>query len=131
MNRTADNLRTIDVELRHRRWTQSLVRAQYGGSIFSMTDPFYVLMLIHNLGPEYIVWDKDASIKYLKPGRSKLHCEFRLTDEKLAEIRGALEAHPTTESSFSILVLDSAQDIVAEVEKTIHIRKRSSLQQEV
>src|SRR5438445_11192541 len=69
-------------------WNKNYVGVHFGGSLFSMTDPFYMLMLAANLGDEFVVWDKAASIRYRKPGKGRVRAEFRLTGEKLAEIRG-------------------------------------------
>lgn len=34
-----------------------------------MTDPFFMLMLIHILGKEFVVWDKAAHIDFIKPSQ--------------------------------------------------------------
>ncbi|WP_348240556.1 DUF4442 domain-containing protein, partial [Salmonella enterica] len=67
------------------------VGTQFGGSIYAMTDPFYMLMLMNNLGPDYIVWDKAASIRFRKPGRTDLFATFEITDAELNNVRLRLE----------------------------------------
>jgi acyl-coenzyme A thioesterase PaaI-like protein len=71
--------------------TRNYVGTIFGGSIYSAVDPIYMLMLIHRLGKDYIVWDKSASIQFKKPGRESLHARFIVDDEELAAIRAALE----------------------------------------
>jgi hypothetical protein len=57
----------FDVEMKLRRRNANYVDTHYGGSLYSMTDPFYMGMLIESVGPDYIVWDKGASIGWLPP----------------------------------------------------------------
>src|SRR4051794_31772198 len=72
------------IRLKRRPWTSNFVGTQFGGSIFAMTDAFYVVMLITHLGRDYIVWDKSATIRYKKPGTSELNVEFKLTRDDIA-----------------------------------------------
>lgn len=104
--------------------TRNYVGTIFGGSIYSAVDPIYMLMLIHRLGKDYIVWDKSASIQFKKPGRESLHARFIVDDEELATIRAALEAQRSIDRTYSIELQDSAGNICATVEKLIYIRRR-------
>jgi len=88
--------KAVDVEMKLRFWNRNYVGTHFGGSLYSMTDPFFMLMLLDNLGPEYLVWDKAATIRFKKPGRGKVRAEFRLSDEQLDETRPGQgqERHP-------------------------------------
>ena len=114
----------VDVEMKLRAWNRNYVGSHYGGSLYSMTDPFYMLMLIENLGREYIVWDKAASIRFRKPGKGKVKAEFRLSDAQLDEIRNKLATLEKYEPTFAVEVKDEAGDVVAEVQKVLHIRRK-------
>jgi Domain of unknown function (DUF4442) len=83
--------KAIEVEMKLRLWNSNYVGTHYGGSLYSMADPFYMLMLIENLGSDYIVWDKSATIRFKKPGKGKVSAAFRLFDEQLEQIREALK----------------------------------------
>ena len=107
-----------------RRWNTNAVGTHYGGSLYSMVDPFYMLMLIQNLGREYIVWDKAATIRFRKPGRGTVTAKFRLTEVELADIRMKLETQEKYEPTFRAEVRDEAGELIAEVEKLIYIRKK-------
>lgn len=119
--------KAIDVEMKLRRWNRNYVGTHFGGSLYSMTDPFFMLMLIDSLGPEYLVWDKAATIRFKKPGRGKVRAEFRLTDEQIDEIRGAA-ANGKTEPTFVVQVKDEAGEVVAEVEKVLWVKRKSAPQ---
>ena len=116
--------RVVDVEMKLRPWNRNYVGTHYGGSLYSMTDPFYMLMLMENLGSDYVVWDKAASIRFRKPGRGKVKAEFRLSDAQLTEIRNKLTTQEKYEPTFLVQVKDEAGEVVAEVQKVLHVRKK-------
>jgi hypothetical protein len=89
-----------------------------------MTDPFYMLMLIANLGRDYVVWDKASSIRYRRPGKGTVRAEFRLTDALLDDIREKLKTLPKYEPVFSAEVKDEQGIVIAEIEKVLHVRKK-------
>jgi len=120
----APDMRAVDVEMKLRFWNANYVGTQFGGSLFAMTDAFYMLMLMANLGEGYIVWDKAATIRYRKPGRGTVHAEFRLSDSQIDDIREKLKTLPKYEPAFSVQVKDDAGIVIAEVEKVIHVRKK-------
>ena len=116
--------RCVDVEMKLHPWNRNYVGTHYGGSLYSMTDPFYMLMLMENLGRGYIVWDKAANIRFRKPGTGKVRAEFRLSDAQLDEIRDKLTTQEKYEPTFLVEVKDEAGDVVAEVQKVLHIRRK-------
>jgi hypothetical protein len=91
-----------------------------------MTDPFYMLMLMANLGNEHIVWDKAASIRYRKPGKGTVRAEFRLSDSQIDDIREKLKTMPKYEPIFSVQVKDKGGMVIPEVEKGLHVRKKET-----
>jgi len=120
--------RAVDVEMKLRWWNRNYVGTQYGGSLYSMADPFYMVMLIENLGREYVVWDKSASIRFRKPGRGTVRAEFRLTEEHIEEIRWALEKEEKIEREFGVEVKDESGEVIAEVKKVVHFRRKAGSQ---
>jgi len=122
----AQDFRAVDVEMVQRFWNTNYVGVHFGGSLFAMTDPFFMLMLLENLGPDYIVWDKAASIRYRKPAMGVVRAEFRLSAEQIDEVRQAAEAKAKVEPMFLVQIKDRSDEVVAEVERTLHVRKKSS-----
>jgi len=122
----ASDMKAVDVEMKLRFWNANYVGTQFGGSLFAMTDAFYMLMLMANLGRDYIVWDKAATIRYKKPGRGTVRAEFRLTDAQLDDIRDKLKTLPKYEPTFTVEVKDESGEVVAAVEKLLHVRKKES-----
>ena len=121
--------REIDVEMKLHRWNANYVGTHYGGSLYSMADPFFMLMLMENLGPDYVVWDKSASIRFKKPGRGKVSARFQISGEQIDSIRNALLTERKVEPTFLVEVKDEAGNVIVEVQKELHIRlKRPSVQ---
>jgi acyl-coenzyme A thioesterase PaaI-like protein len=124
IKRIAPDMKAIDVEMKLRWWNANYVGTHFGGSLFAMTDAFYMLMLMANLGRDYIVWDKAASIRYRKPGTGTVRAEFRLTEAQLTEIREKLKTLPKYEPRFTVEVRDQQGNVIAEVEKLLHVKKK-------
>ena len=124
IRRFAADWKEIDVEMKLRWWNRNYVGTHYGGSIYSMADPFFMLMLIENLGKDYIVWDKSASIRFKKPGRGMVFAKFRVSDEQISEIKQALDSQEKIDRLFRVEVKDETGTVIAEVEKLLHVRKR-------
>jgi hypothetical protein len=127
ITRIAPDMKAIDVEMKLRWWNANYVGTHFGGSLFSMTDAFYMLMLMADLGDGYIVWDKAASIRYKKPGRGTVRAEFRLTDAQITDIRDTLKTQPKLEIVFPVNVVDEGGVVICEVERLLYIRRKDSL----
>jgi acyl-coenzyme A thioesterase PaaI-like protein len=104
--------------------TRNYVGTVFGGSMYSAVDPIYMLMLIHRLGPEFVVWDKAASIQFHKPGKETLHARFLVSDEELAAIRTALQSQRSVDRTYTIELKDGVGNICATIEQIIYIRRR-------
>jgi uncharacterized protein DUF4442 len=111
------------VEMKLRWWNRNYVGTHYG-SLYSMTDPFFMLMLIENLGKGFLVWDKSATIRFKKRGRGPVSASFRLSQEQIGEIKQALNSEEKIERPFTVEVKDESGNVIAEVEKLLHVRKK-------
>lgn len=125
MDRVSPDYREIDVSMRLHFWNRNYVGTHYGGSLYSMTDPFYAVMLIENLGPKYMVWDKAASIRFVRPGRGRVFAQFRLPEQLVNEIRQQAGNGKSVEPVFDVQVMNEQGMVVAEVQKTLYVRKRN------
>ena len=107
-------------------WNRNYVGVHYGGSLYSLCDPWFMLLLMKQLGPKYLVWDKAASIRFIAPGKSAVTAEFHVPAEAVQDIRQQLKQQRKVEPKFTTQVLDSSGQLVAEVEKLLYIRKKDS-----
>jgi len=122
LRRMSEDFREAEVELRLGRLNRNAVGTQFGGSLFAMTDPFYAIMLMRNLGREYLVWDKAASIEYLAPGRGTVRARFELTEARLAEIRAQAAEGDKVLPEFDTDIVDARAEVVAHVHRTVYVR---------
>lgn len=104
--------------------TRNYVGTIYGGSLYGAIDPIYMLMLMQCLGPDYVVWDKAASIRFRRPGRTRLSATFALQPELLAGICDELRSVAKLDRVFSVELKDAGGVVHASVEKTVHISRR-------
>jgi acyl-coenzyme A thioesterase PaaI-like protein len=104
--------------------TRNYVGSIFGGSLYAAVDPPYMLMLIRLLGPAYVVWDKAATIRFLKPGRTTLYATCRVDDAELEEIRRLLQTESKIDRTYPIALADAQGTVHAEVEKVIRIRRK-------
>lgn len=114
----------IDVSLKLAFWNKNYVGTQYGGSLYSMTDPFYMLMLLQLMGKGYIVWDKAATIEFKKPGTTKVHAKFRITQKMIAQFKHELEHNKKIEPILKVEIVDEKGELIALVTKTLYIKKK-------
>jgi len=119
----ASDWREVRVSLPLSWRTRNYVGTIFGGSLYGAVDPIYMIMLIHILGPGYTVWDKAATIRFLRPGRSTLSARFLLDDAEVGEIRRRLESEPSVDRVYTVELRDADGVTHAAVEKTIYVRK--------
>ena len=120
----SDDFRHARVELRLRPWNRNAVGTHFGGSLFAMTDPFWMLLVMRGLGRDYLVWDRAGAIDFLKPGRGLVHAEFRLDPATLDAIRAGTADGDKHLHWFETPVLDATGDTVAHVRKQVYVRRK-------
>ena len=118
--------RSCEVELRQRRSNVGISKVHFGGSLFAMTDPFYMFLIIQALGPDYVVWDKAGSIRFRRPGLGTVRAHFELTNARLAEIRAALDRDGIVEPVFQVNIVNADGEVVSQVERVLYCATREA-----
>ncbi len=119
--------RTIHVEMKLTALNRNIVGVHFGGSLYSMCDPWFMLILMRVLGPDYIVWDKAANIQFVSPGRGTMKAVFQIPQERVNEIRSVADRGEKNEPIFSVDVLDEQGQVVAHVEKLLYVRRKNKV----
>lgn len=120
----SDDWRHARVELRLRPWNRNAVGTHFGGSLFAMTDPFWMLLVMRSMGPDYYVWDRSAQVDFRRPGRGIVHARFDLDDDTLAGLREAAAGGDKVLHWFDTPVLDAGGECVAHVRKQIYLKRK-------
>jgi acyl-coenzyme A thioesterase PaaI-like protein len=121
--RVSDDFRYIRVEMRLRWYNRNYVGTHFGGSLFAMADPFLMLMAIHNLGRQYVVWDRSATIEFAAPGRGVVSAEFTLSEADLEAMREATAGGDKYLPCFDVNVVDEQGTVVARIHKELYVRR--------
>ena len=124
VTRVAKDLSVLEVEMKLAHWNRNFVGTQFGGSLYSMCDPFFMLMLMMQLGDGYVVWDKSASIEFLKPGRGKVKARFELPRARVDELRVEADLKGKINPLFEVTVVDAQGEPVARVRKVLSVRRK-------
>ncbi len=120
----AHDFREVRIKLPLSWQTRNYVGTIFGGSMYAAIDPVYMLMLIMNLGPKYVVWDKSACIQFKKPGRATLFARFVLDESELDAIRSALTHNRSVDRTYQVELRDKEGVVHASVEKVLYIRAK-------
>lgn len=116
--------RELRVSMKLRWYNRNAVGTQFGGSLYSMVDPHLMLLLMQVLGDDYVVWDKSATIDFVRPGRGTVHATLGLKDEVVEEIRSATAGGRPHEPEFLVYIKNDADELVARVKKTLYVRRK-------
>ena len=120
----AKDFRQAKVSLKFGLLNSNIIGVHFGGSLFAMTDPFFMMMVSQNIGKGYIVWDQAAKIEFLKPSKGKVHANFEITQAQIDGIINAAESGGKVLKDFVVDVKDQEDDVVARITKTLYIRKK-------
>jgi len=124
----SDDYRELRVKIPLSWRTKNYVGTIYGGSMYAGIDPIYMLMLIRNLGKDYVVWDKSATIRFKRPGKETLFAEFYLTQEELSEIKHQLETKKSVDRIYTVELTDKNGKVHCIIEKTLYIAKKGMIE---
>lgn len=121
-----ESLTEIQVSMGFTAANRNFVGTHFGGNLYSMCDPWFMFILLWNLGPDFVVWDRSANIQFLKPGMGRVRAIFRIGVPEIEAIRQRAMDGKRHLPTFEAQVVDESGDIVATVEKIIYVRKKKT-----
>lgn len=130
VKQVAQDYSHIQVQMKLKFWNKNYVGTHFGGSLYSMVDPFYMLMLMKLLGKNYIVWDKEAQIKFIKPGKGTVFADFHISNEEVEKIKKSLEENDKCYPEFQVLIKDAQGQTVAKAHKILYVSKKNNKQKD-
>ena len=120
----SDDMRHARVVLKRHWYNRNFVGTHFGGSLFAMTDPFWMIMTLYRLGEGYIVWDRSAAIEFVEATKAPVFAEFTLDDATIDEIRAATAKGEKYLRWFETEVRTAEGSTVARVRKEIYVRRK-------
>lgn len=120
----AEDFRAARVRLKLRWYNRNFFGVHFGGSLFAMTDPFFAILVMHNLARDYLVWDKSSAIHFKAPGRGTVWADFSITQAQIDDILAHTAEGEKYEPSFSVDVVDRGGNVVATIDKKLYIRRK-------
>ena len=126
VRRVSEDFTRFEVELKARFYNRNLFGTHFGGSLYAMSDPFFVFIVTMNLGKGYIVWDKSAAIDFLKPAKGTILGVFEIDKERLAEIQSEVDKLGKNTYHFEADLVDEEGLVVARVAKEIYVRSKAA-----
>jgi acyl-coenzyme A thioesterase PaaI-like protein len=116
----------VKVEMNQRFYNTNYVGTHFGGSLYSMCDPFYMFILLHHLGKDHVVWDKSAHIDFLRPGQGRVWAEFNIPLNIIEDIKNSALEHFKVEPVFETYVYNNKNEPIAKVTKTLYVRRKDA-----
>ncbi|EKD71297.1 MAG: hypothetical protein ACD_46C00220G0001 [uncultured bacterium] len=128
VNLISPDFRSCEISLKMRLFNRNYAGVHFGGSLFAMTDPFFMIMLIKNLGDQYIVWDKAGRIDFKKPGKGLIRARCKFSQEEINQIRE--ETNRTGKYIFdrSVDLFNEQNEVVATIIKTLYVKRKDNYQ---
>jgi len=114
----------FDISMKLRWYNRNIYGTHFGGSLYSMCDPWFAFAVSSYFGQDYIIWDKSASIKYLKPGKGRVKATFAISQDELTTMKKEVDINEKGNFTFSTNILGPSGEIVAEVIKEVYVRRK-------
>lgn len=100
--------------------TRNRVGTVFGGSIYSSVDPYFMLMFMQILGKNFVVWDKAAAFKFVRPVSGPIKCRFLISDELVADVKHHIELRGEYTFDLPLHYEDNDGKVYATFTKTIY-----------
>ena len=121
-----DDFTSITTKMKQYWFNTNYVGTHFGGSLYSMCDPFYMFILLHHLGRDHIIWDKSSSIDFIKPGEKTVHATFTVNQKEIGKIRERALGEFSFNVEFNTAVVDEKGCAIAQIKKILYVRRKDA-----
>ncbi len=118
----------ITSQLKQHFYSTNYVGTHFGGSLYSMCDPFYMFILLEHLSKDHIVWDQSAQIEFVRPGNGTVTATFEIPINEIEKIREQALNNFKVTPTFETTVVDSKGQVVAKIKKGLYVRRKDAKQ---
>ncbi|MBL7778184.1 MAG: DUF4442 domain-containing protein [Chitinophagales bacterium] len=127
----AADYKELHVSIKLNIRTRNRVGTVYGGSIYSSVDPYFMLLLMEVLGKNYVVWDKGASMKFVRPITEKVKCRFLITDDLVEELKQRVAENGEHSFDLPLQYEDDNGKVYAVFTKQLYVASKSFYKQKL
>lgn len=121
-----EDVTEVVVQKKTNFWNQNYFGTHFGGSLFAMSDPFIVFILMQHMGKEHRVWDIGAEIEFVKATKKTVTASFKVSHEEIEKLKRAALENFKIEPEFAINIVDTDGEVVARVRKKVYIRRKDA-----
>lgn len=121
----SDDWKEIHVSVQLTLKTRNYVGTVFGGSSYGTLDPMYMIQFIQVLGNKYVVWDKEATVKFIRPISKRVCARFLITDKMIAEVKETVAKQKEMTLTLPVWFEDKAGKKYVEVDKKIYIADKT------
>jgi acyl-coenzyme A thioesterase PaaI-like protein len=120
----SEDWRELRVSMNLRWYNRNIVGTHFGGSLYTMIDPHFMLLLMQILGREYLIWDKAANIEFIKASKRKVTATCKITEAEIEDIKVNTASGEKYFPTFNIEIRDNNNELVAKAKKTVYVKKK-------
>ncbi|OSY87013.1 hypothetical protein WH52_13180 [Tenacibaculum holothuriorum] len=120
-----DDLKEVKIKIPLSYKNKNYVGSIFGGSLFSATDPIYMIQLLNILGDNYVVWDKSSEIKFKRPAKTNAYASFVFSDEEIEVIKQKVADKKEIDIVKTLHIVGENDTVFCEVSKVIYVADKN------
>ena len=115
---------TVDIKIPLSYKNRNYAVTIFGGSLFSATDPIYMVQLIQIIGTDYIVWDKASKVKFKRPANAEAFANFQFEKSEVEQLKKCVTEENEVDLIKMVEIRNAEGKVFCEIEKTIYVTSK-------
>jgi acyl-coenzyme A thioesterase PaaI-like protein len=125
----SDDLHIVKIKIKLNYKNRNYVGSMFGGSLFSATDPIYMIQLMQILGNEFVVWDKSSEIRFKRPAYENVYANFEFSQQEIDTIKKRVESEQEMDYEKALIITNNKGIVYTELNKTLYISSKEYYKQ--
>lgn len=121
----SDGFWKVEVKIPLTYKNRNYAGTMFGGSMFSATDPIYMVQLIQIIGTDYIVWDKSSEVKFKRPANADAFVTFEFSEVEIAYLKQQVAQEKEVEVRKLVELKSKEGKVFCEIEKVIYVADKA------
>lgn len=120
------DMRLVKLRLPLKLKTRNPMGTMCGGNMYSAVHGIHAVMLMRNLGKDYVCVDRLSIIKFLKPGKGTLYAQFELVQAEIDAVKVLAQAQGRIDRQYRVELKDANGMVCGEVTCTVNVRRKQT-----